>query len=380
MATNKPSKLRASCDRCGVAKVRCDRVHPECGRCVTLGELCVYGTSRKNGKPPRKKVAINVKSANSVLLQKRALDSAEDVQAPDLTSNGLTLTSGFTSYTTGPVEPEFPYYSPPQLDEWPSFEGMGADLETLPFPNQVSSSHIQGDDPTENNPLIEGPHSCPRESYEIFRDLICPGPYLHAPESNSSTVCAQLDFVLHFTRTAIDRLSKLLHCSCSRSGHRVMVHASIISRILIWYQQAAGWTSGNSLTSFSCGSSAGASRTKSTQFPANLRFSESEPRDLPTLEQSTGFTVAQVPLSIGTFSIEDKTVQAAVRRQLVLSELMKMGELIDLFVSGGSSDSEPSDVDLAGLCSHLGTWLRSAHTSTVQTLQNGVWGTNTCKG
>jgi hypothetical protein len=43
-----------------------------------------------------------------------------------------------------------------------------------------------------------------------------------------------------------------------------------------------------------------------------------------TLVQSTGFAVAQVPVSMGTFNIEDENVQDAFRNQLVLSELWRM--------------------------------------------------------
>lgn len=48
-------KLRASCDECGAAKLKCDRGQPQCGRCMSLGLTCVYGVSRKMGKPPREK-------------------------------------------------------------------------------------------------------------------------------------------------------------------------------------------------------------------------------------------------------------------------------------------------------------------------------------
>lgn len=151
-------------------------------------------------------------------------------------------------------------------------------------------------------------HSCPRGSYELFRDLICPAPFLHAPESNSDTVSAPLDQVLQFNRDAIGRPNRLLLCSCAKSGHRVMVHASIVSRILIWYQQAAGWT----------GSSGSAPPDTSDSSPLshNTPPSPSSPSEVTAnpdtakstmLVQSTGFAVAQVPVSVGTFKVEDQT-------------------------------------------------------------------------
>ena len=46
-------KLRSSCDACGTVKLKCDRKHPFCGRCVAHGIDCTYSISRKLGKPPR---------------------------------------------------------------------------------------------------------------------------------------------------------------------------------------------------------------------------------------------------------------------------------------------------------------------------------------
>ncbi|KAM3081314.1 hypothetical protein ACMFMG_004781 [Clarireedia jacksonii] len=46
----RPAKLRSSCNECAAAKVRCDKAHPECVRCVTNEIKCVYGVSRRLGK------------------------------------------------------------------------------------------------------------------------------------------------------------------------------------------------------------------------------------------------------------------------------------------------------------------------------------------
>lgn len=51
--TPRQPKLRSSCDACGTVKLKCDRKHPQCGRCTTHGIDCTYSISRKLGKPPR---------------------------------------------------------------------------------------------------------------------------------------------------------------------------------------------------------------------------------------------------------------------------------------------------------------------------------------
>ena len=51
-------KLLASSDECGAAKLKCDRSQPDCGRCLSLGLVCIYGVSKKAGKPSRKRLSI----------------------------------------------------------------------------------------------------------------------------------------------------------------------------------------------------------------------------------------------------------------------------------------------------------------------------------
>lgn len=47
-------KLRSSCDGCSSSKVRCEKQHPSCFRCQELGQVCIYGKSRRRGKPASK--------------------------------------------------------------------------------------------------------------------------------------------------------------------------------------------------------------------------------------------------------------------------------------------------------------------------------------
>lgn len=394
----KPLKLRSSCDSCGIAKVKCDRGQPDCSRCAALGLTCVYGPSRKFGKPPRKRPCTGLDATTSVSYGKRTARIAEtgnnhtavgfrqhqSVNEPahlkfsDLVTDILPLSPGMNS-TLSFYEPDqlsSGFFAPMSLDGWPQFDGLGAGLEIPSDPKSsapeglLSASALEPVSTVRMTSNSHESHSCPRESYEILRDLICPGPYLHAPEANSVTVSAQLDEVLHFNRDAINRLSRLLKCPCAKSGHRVMVHASIVSRILIWYQQAVGWT----------GSSAwGAPPSALTDSPSSCGVSSpslppsgtaagtgtTSPR---TLAQSTGFIVEHVPVSMGTFSIEDQNVQAAFRIQLVLSELKKTANLIDFFTSQDSGESSVNGV--AGLYLHLGAWLRNEHSRTARILRS----------
>jgi hypothetical protein len=249
-----------------------------------------------------------------------------------------------------------PFITPFSINEWPQLDLWSPSLE---FPYLSKNSNLGNPGATFDKP---DSHSCPRGSYELFRDLICPGPFLHAPEKDSETVAAQLDQVLHFNRAAIERLARLLKCPCAKSGHRVMVHASIVSRILIWYQQAAGWTGGPSgevkPSTVTASSSDSASPTLSPP------TTDAETTISPMLVQSTGFAVTQVSISMGSFDIDNQDLQSAIRAQLVLSELKKMATLIDRFVSQDCGDS-----GVENLYTHLGVWLRGEYLKTVGTLR-----------
>ncbi|PSS27677.1 hypothetical protein M430DRAFT_157044 [Amorphotheca resinae ATCC 22711] len=46
-------KLRASCDTCYLAKVKCSKSRPLCKRCLVLGTNCTYSPSARLGRIPR---------------------------------------------------------------------------------------------------------------------------------------------------------------------------------------------------------------------------------------------------------------------------------------------------------------------------------------
>jgi hypothetical protein len=387
-------KLRSCCDGCGTAKVKCDRTQPQCGRCISLGLACIYGLSRQFGKPRRKRPANDVEatarckklavhideSRNSQKVlsyaQSQEIYGSGQFESNNVAIDTSSFTFGLTNLFDTNEQDEFSpsFFNPSFLDEWPQPDHLGNGPEILSVShtsateNRLQTSALQPVNSARMGASQHRSHSCPRESYEIFRDLICLSPDLHAPEADSDPVSAQLDQVLRCTRNAIDRLARLLRCPCARSGHRIMVHASIISRMLLWYQQAAGWTCSNTWPSRTPASidSSSANRVSSSSASPHEAVVDTEITSTPTLAQSTGFVVEHVPVSVGTFSIEDQNVQAAFRDQLVLSELKKTGSLIDLLTSQESRGSSTNGI--ADLHTTLGAWLRSEHSRTVRIL------------
>ena len=55
----KTVKLRESCDSCLIAKVKCSKARPLCGRCLGNGAPCVYSPSSRSGKRNRTSNGIN---------------------------------------------------------------------------------------------------------------------------------------------------------------------------------------------------------------------------------------------------------------------------------------------------------------------------------
>jgi hypothetical protein len=267
------------------------------------------------------------------------------------------LTASNTSTASGQQPHQVSVMPTPVV--WPQLDMWAADLD---FPSLSNDPGYPTFEPTNNaSASFDSPefHSCPRGSYELFRDLICPAPFLHAPKSSLDMVSAQLDQVLHFNRDAIDRLNRLLKCSCAKSGHRIMVHASIISRILIWYQQAAGLNGVPLSTSSPSSPSSSVTPETGTSRPA-------------ILAQSTGFAVDQSPISVGTFNIDDQNLQTAIRIQLVLSELKNAANVIQLFTTQDAG--ECSGHGVISLYSNLGAWLQSELSRTADMLKDKLKG------
>jgi hypothetical protein len=370
-------KLRSSCDSCGASKTRCDHVRPTCGRCVEQGRNCVYGISRMAGKPPRKRPGSNL---NGESLKKRLIQSESNHEDTGPGQSGglndhhtlQTMTKDLMLWPSGNDsldmnEVEFSSSFTSILDEWPQLNSLNTNLGYSSAQASDNQLLISTSDPiyysSAQNERKES-HSCARESYEILRDLICPTPDLHAPESTSDIVSASLDQVLLCNKSAMVRLGRLLKCSCSKSGHRVMVHASIVSRILIWYQQAAGWTGTSSESRLS--ELTDSSRGKNSPQMSSKTYNTA-PMNMQSLSQFTGFVVAQVPILMGSFGV-DQNLQAIFRYRLILSELNKVSDLIDQFISLNSY--ECTAIGLADLYPHLGRWLRCEHSRTVKFLES----------
>ncbi|KAF2804760.1 uncharacterized protein BDZ99DRAFT_502226 [Mytilinidion resinicola] len=109
-AETKPRKLRASCDACSRAKVKCDKVRPTCHRCGNMGICCNYSLSMRLGKP-RKNRSMDMSLMRDVSPASScgAFGSRLDMRPRTTASTAESSPEPIDPFFFGPNTPEYPY-------------------------------------------------------------------------------------------------------------------------------------------------------------------------------------------------------------------------------------------------------------------------------
>jgi hypothetical protein len=244
------------------------------------------------------------------------------------------------------------------FDGWPRVDHM-ADHTTSPFITDIQIP--SGESISEAAEFRR--HACSLEANDILRKLALPDPFA---EITSITILPAVDGVLQANRCAIDSLSRLLECPCSRVPHHVMLHASIISKILMAYQDAAGCVTSTSWKTAIPGDDPSVSTLESSASSPRMTTST----DVSSCTNSNGSIIMELPFTVGTFSVEEPCVQLAFRNQLIGHELKRVGKLIEQFASTPSSKDQPSKV--GGLHQTLAAWLQEEHSTTMRVLRDAI--------
>lgn len=418
-------KLHSSCDACGAAKVRCSKEHPECDRCISMDIGCIYSPSQKISKAAKRRMMDfsgdgfkrpRTSACNYISEWTASPEIRVETQIRSENESNEAFTQSWTrdelcrsSFSNLEMDCRSLLYSEPVVDSLaflpnedsivlptPSTNNVehletqlrpldktngldfcfpyGIDLQDFPYATYMDSLRTPqistpASTPT-NGEFCQLPvptskdgyrtHNCHQRAYATLESL-------HASSRTSSsrvftpndTPVQALDNVLSSNRMAINEVLALLDCPCSQDPHLAMLYGSITSQILTGYQIAAGYKkplsweldteSATTINSYRipCPNS-GLMQLKEEQFV-----------------QSVEFTVAPMKITIGTFSIDEKD-QEYFTKQLLLRELKKSSQLIDVLSGHGTHGGDAVD----HLYSSLGAWLKSELVKTIRFLEN----------
>lgn len=207
-------------------------------------------------------------------------------------------------------------------------------------------------------------HNCHKLAYSTLESLSFRQESLTLAKGEPLT--QTMDQVLNRNKHAVNNMHQLLKCSCSKSPHLAMLYASITSKILMWYQLAAGCT--KPTTSWDYFSSLVSVTQPTPPLSASSSPSMNFVQPGSPVTQANQFVVTPMQFSVGAFSVDDESAQEALRRQLLLSELKKAGNLIDLLSIQGRDELATGEVN--DIYSALGTWLKCELNRTIAFLKS----------
>ena len=377
-------RLRASCDGCYLSKVKCGKETPTCARCVNHGHACTYSPSQRVGKPRRireEQQARNGDGPNAATTKPPSSRSASNgsVHPPSYSWNmnfdpsrayaGLSVNQeedlsalcyGVFSASDGdirtvmddssyassipspsnslptPVDSvfDFPATSKPSpttsermgksihhqpLQSSPSDELMPLqdDLSQLYYPQFQDLPQL----PDQPLPLN---CTCTATTFEVLRTL-------HDQPLNTT-----FDKVLAANKSAINNLSVVLSCPCSRDATSIMTLAVAITKITSRYQSIGNHYPYSATTTSAVGSPAMA--------------------PLPT------------PITLGAYRL-DSAEEEQIKMQVVLNELRKVDGLLGKFQERFGAGPPKHE---ARIYNELATFLRRKLRDIVEGLQRDL--------
>jgi hypothetical protein len=289
-------KLRASCDTCFLAKVKCSKGRPMCSRCLAFGAECKYSPSSRAGKPKSEHKGSRSSKKNRSISEDTAVFSPTDYSPPALSTDAEDPASYFpeTDWSTTPTSEADGYetqrfVSPPLIpvygDHSSESNSAASTVDTHdPYsywthssPTYVNSPYLHNvdywhpDDVTESSISPTAPWADHSNSFQfsnsdpcdrrlgsmpnLFMDEClartttcnCFNSCLEALQTlhnfNAVPPASSFDIVLTVNQKAMEVCSTTLNCSIcnSRSGsnHRTMLLGTILGRIILIYQDAS---------------------------------------------------------------------------------------------------------------------------------------------
>ncbi|KAH8694320.1 hypothetical protein BGW36DRAFT_384743 [Talaromyces proteolyticus] len=354
--------LRTACDPCSKAKVRCDKTHPSCGRCLQMKLHCCYSASRKHGEQLwRKRISQKRhKTAGRVALPLATIEATTTSTATVPPVQGVTWDESLLTLTPTQLTGNQDWNSPLEnygqqeptalLPSWLAGDGLGTDMDIGNCANWDMTNLAPTASPQNNNLSTQGPsrgdatseesrsagtqniissattnstHDCEARAISILSSLqhgeLCEG--LTTCSTDPTRVFADLDFtpgfdrVLAVNKAALSDWASLMKCSCAQCPHLTLLYMSILCKILFWYRIAA--------------------MEKVPSALADVKESHSTPSSGDnTMEHSSGersmfekFGVEPTTVQVGVLNLDPED-QASLRRVLLLRDLRRTEKAI----------------------------------------------------
>ncbi|KAI0188481.1 hypothetical protein EV127DRAFT_434188 [Xylaria flabelliformis] len=341
--------FRTACDPCSSAKVRCDKQHPACDRCVQFRLQCSYSQSRRHGRRSWRKIVPNGP-------MKRAMNTVIGDRVPVTTSLLTPAIASLSPANPLLLSPSVPLmvgqgrdpllsYGQQEVDEasalpssWLPEDGFGAGLDiglysswnmanlsppslepdTIPAlePSHHIPTSIEGQSPTVVTTSI---HDCEAQAISILRSMQHGEMYEGATSCSSNPIRyaslnlrPSFDRVLATNKAALNGCARLMKCSCALCPHIILLHVSILSKMLFWYRIAA------------------AEKKKSSSEPAKSGIDAHTASQFPEEDPpSPGkFSVSPTGIRIGILDL-DAEDEYDLRLVLLLRDLRKTENVID---------------------------------------------------
>lgn len=246
--------LRASCDSCNLAKVKCTKQSPQCQRCKKHNIECIYGISLRAGK-----------RSSQIALPKKVVNRTLPPPLPLPLPTNWNMDFAATPNACSPLEldlcpPIFEYDTHFPLD---GYQGIGylddifhpvpdlafsnAGMHSHPASTRTNVSTTSDPSPIMSPSMMFSPpemlspshvHSIPTSlfsSCNCFRSTILTLSTLQQLEESAHT---SLDSILGHNKEATALCSSTLHCGCASDSAMTLLVAALLAKIIRLYQRS----------------------------------------------------------------------------------------------------------------------------------------------
>ena len=339
-------RLRASCDGCYMSKVKCTKETPTCARCVNHGVVCKYSPSQRVGKPRRlrddQQVHEKSKTQDAGAEPSSSCSTSDASVNPPLYSWNVNFDPSVVARGSGISLDDISRiwqgaFSLPDSERESFGEGSGCNsslsspsnslpkpvesVQDYPITSHASSGSLETMvTPTPSQQPQPFLSSEPMLLQDEFTDLYfpqLPEPTTVPSHLSSSETCLcgnttfdilrslhdqasniAFDKILAANKSAVNTITTLLSCPCTRDSTSIMTLAVALTKIMSLYQSIG--------------------RSSFLAFAANSNPDAHAASLLPT------------PITLGAYQV-DRAEEEQIKLQVVLNDLRKVDSIMAKF-------------------------------------------------